>query len=91
MHETIPYIAFQHSSICLVHIADIDHFHVTHDIVLRALIQHFLCFRDAADHGTGYAPAIADQAKADKLQQRRRHACAYLHPVGAQQALHHIA
>src|SRR5215217_1292826 len=51
-HETIFYIALDHPFVSFVDLLNVDHFNVGDNIMLAAEIQHFLCFGNAADHGT---------------------------------------
>ncbi len=49
-HETVPHIALQHSFVCFVDVFDVDHFHIGYDVMLGAVIKHFLRFGNPADH-----------------------------------------
>ena len=61
--ETVLHIALQHSLVSLVDCIGADHFDIRDDAVLGAKIEHLLCFRNPADHRTGKAAALCDQAE----------------------------
>src|SRR5580700_6848021 len=80
--EAIFHLAFYRSFVSLVDLLDRDHLDVGNDIMRGAVIEHFLGFRDASNHGTGNAAASRDQTEGRHSRRFRRKADAYQHPIG---------
>jgi hypothetical protein len=47
-HKPIPHIAFKHTLISGINILDGYYFHITYNIMCCTVVQHFLCFGNAA-------------------------------------------
>ena len=62
-HEPILHITFQHALVGSIDVIHRDYFNVGDDLVLRAEIQHFLSFPDAADKGTRQLTALQDEVE----------------------------
>ena len=62
-YKAILHIAFQQALISRINILHIDQLYICSNIMLPAEIQHFLGFRNAADHRAREASAGRNQAE----------------------------
>src|SRR6185437_2114742 len=60
-HESKLHIASEYPFISFVDLLDGDQFDVRLDLMLRAEVEHFLRFLDAADEGTGEPPSLRNE------------------------------